>query len=300
MNQVLVLGGLTATGKSDLAIAWAKAFNGEIISVDSVAVYRQLTIASAKQTLEKQQGIQHYGIDIADVFQPISVKEFQHYAKEAITRITKKNKLPILVGGSGLYLKSILYDYEFLEEPESDIEWTEAHSNEYLHGLLEEVDANQAKKIHPNNRKRVIRALLIYYNQQANKSSIIDKQSHQLQYDALIFCADLDKNVLKQRIDARVDTMIEQGLETEIRQAFSLADWDLSSMAAIGVKEWRGYFEGNHSLSETIDTIKTKTKQFAKRQRTWFKHQFDGIWINMDNEEDLIKAQTRIALWKKP
>jgi len=298
MNKVLVLGGLTATGKSALAIEWAKEFDGEIISVDSVAAYRQLTIASAKQTLQDQQGIPHYGIDIADVDQPLSVKEFQQYAKAQIAIITKKKKLPILVGGSGLYLKSILYDYEFLEEPEEDEDWTETLSNEYLHELLDEIDPIQAKKIHPNNRKRVIRALSIFHHQQTNKTNLIEKQSHQLQYDALIFCADINRNILKERIDERVDSMIAQGLQAEIQLASSMADWELSSMSAIGVKEWKGYFEGNHSLEATIDMIKTKTKQFSKRQRTWFKHQFDGIWLDMENEVELKEAKIRIQSWK--
>ena len=298
MNKVLVLGGLTATGKSALAIEWAKEFDGEIISVDSVAAYRQLTIASAKQTLQDQQGIPHYGIDIADVDQPLSVKEFQQYAKTQIAIITKKKKLPILVGGSGLYLKSILYDYEFLEEPEEDEDWTETLSNEYLHELLDEIDPIQAKKIHPNNRKRVIRALSIFHHQQTNKTNLIEKQSHQLQYDALIFCADINRNILKERIDERVDSMIAQGLQAEIQLASSMADWELSSMSAIGVKEWKGYFEGNHSLEATIDMIKTKTKQFSKRQRTWFKHQFDGIWLDMENEVELKEAKIRIQSWK--
>lgn len=298
MNKVLVLGGLTATGKSNLAIEWAKEFDGEIISVDSVAVYRQLTIASAKQTLEEQQGVPHYGIDIADVNQPLSVKQFQQYAQQKIAAIIKKKKLPILVGGSGLYLKSILYDYEFLEEPEADEDWTENLSNEYLHELLEDIDPIQAKKIHANNRKRVIRALSIYYHQQTNKTNLIEKQTQQLQYDALIFCADLDRNILKERIDLRVDTMILQGLEAEIRYASTLADWELSSMSAIGVKEWKGFFEGNHSLEATIDMIKTKTKQFSKRQRTWFKHQFDGHWIDMESKEQLDEAKIRIQSWK--
>ena len=298
MNKVLVLGGLTATGKSNLAIDWAKEFDGEIVSVDSVAAYRQLTIASAKQTLEDQQGIPHYGIDIADVNQPLSVKEFQQYAKTQIAAIIKRKKLPILVGGSGLYLKSILYDYEFLEEPEVDENWTETLSNEYLHELLEEIDPIQAKKIHRNNRKRVIRALSIFHNQQTNKTNLIEKQTQQLQYDALIFCADINRNTLKERIEERVDSMIAQGLEAEIQRASSMADWELSSMAAIGVKEWKGYFEGKHSLETTIDMIKTKTKQFSKRQRTWFKHQFDGIWIDMESENDLKEARARIQSWK--
>lgn len=298
MNKVLVLGGMTATGKSNLAIAWAKAFNGEIISVDSVAVYTELTIASAKQTLKDQQDVPHYGIDIASVVKPISVKEFQSYAQQQIISITKKGKLPILVGGSGLYLKSILYDYEFLEEPEEDENWADALSNEYLHELLEEIDPVQARKIHPNNRKRVIRALSIFHHQQTNKTKLIEKQTQKLQYDALVFCADLNRNILKERIDRRVDDMIAQGLEEEIRMASNKADWELSSMSAIGVKEWKGYFEGSHSLDSTIEMIKTKTKQFSKRQRTWFKHQFEGNWIDMDNHEDLLQAHTRIQSWK--
>src|SRR5690606_25531577 len=114
----------------------------------------------------------------------------------------------------------------------------------------------------------------------------------------LVFCADLNRNILKDRIDRRVDAMIVQGLEEEVRNAASKADWELSSMSAIGVKEWKGYFDGSHSLDTTIEMIKTKTKQFSKRQRTWFKHQFEGIWIEMDNDEDLRKAQARIQSWK--
>lgn len=297
MKKVLVIGGLTATGKSRLAIDWAKMFDGEIISVDSVAVYKQLSISSAKPSISQQQGVVHYGIDIADITKPISVKEFVDYARNAINIIHQKDKLPILVGGSGLYLKAILYDYEFLKEDTQNTSWSDGISNEQLHNELKKLDYKQAQSIHPNNRKRLIRALTFVKTHGIRMSESNENQNHALMYDAMLFFLDANRQTIRQRIDDRVDTMIESGLEHEIKQASKIADWSLSSMSAIGVKEWKAYFEKEQSLEQVIRTIKTKTKQFSKRQRTWFKHQFDGIWIDIDNAHEIFEAQKRIEQW---
>ncbi len=300
MKKVLVIGGLTATGKSDLAIELAKKFNGEILSVDSVAVYKQLTIASAKPSLTQQKEITHYGIDIADVSKPISVKEFVDYAHQAINTISEKGKLPILVGGSGLYLKAILYDYSFLNETQDEAksEWAENIDNATLHNMLANIDVQQASMIHPNNRKRLIRALTIAKRHNISKTDLINKQSKSLQYDAFLVFLDCDRDVLWQRINQRVDKMIAQGLEQEIVEASKIADWSASSMSAIGVKEWKEYFNQTQDYAMIVDQIKTKTRQFSKRQRTWFKHQFDGIWIDSQNQQDIQKLLKRIEQWK--
>lgn len=299
MKKVLVIGGLTATGKSNLAIDWAKMFNGEIVSVDSVAVYKQLSISSAKPSISQQQGVVHYGIDLADITNPISVKEFVDYARNAINTIHQKDKLPILVGGSGLYLKAILYDYEFLKEDTQNTSWSVGISNEQLYNQLKQLDCKQAQNIHPNNRKRLIRALTFVKTHGIRMSESNENQSHTLMYDALLFFLDANRQTIRQRIDDRVDRMIESGLEHEIKEASKIADWSLSSMSAIGVKEWKAYFEKEQSLEQVIQSIKTKTKQFSKRQRTWFKHQFDGTWIDIDNTHEIFEAQKRIAQWKQ-
>ncbi len=299
MKKVLVVGGLTATGKSKLAIDWAKRFNGEIISVDSVAVYKQLSISSAKPNVSQQQDVIHYGIDIADISKPISVKEFVEYGKKAINAIHQKDKLPILVGGSGLYLKAILYDYEFLKQDKQETSWSDGLSNEQLYDELKQLDFKQSESIHPNNRKRLIRALAYVKTHGVRMSESIEEQSHALVYDTLMFFLDADRKTIRQRIDERVDAMIESGLEDEIKEASKIADWSLSSMSAIGVKEWKAYFEKEQSLQQVIQSIKTKTKQFSKRQRTWFKHQFDGVWIDIDNIRDIQEAQQRIEQWKQ-
>lgn len=299
MKQVLVLTGLTATGKSKLAIDWAKYFDGEIISADSVAVYRQLSIVSAKPDSHQRSQVVHHGIDLVDVDRTFTIKDFRSYVIEKIDDISNRGKLPIIVGGSGLYLKAVLYDYEFSDEIRQDDSWAEEISNEELHGMLAMIDPKEAQKIHPNNRKRIIRALTIYKAQKTPKSQIIDKQQHQLQYDVLMFCAYLNKDRLHQQIDTRVDHMIQQGLELEIRNALRHATWEHPSMAAIGVKEFRPYFEQEATLEQVSEQIKIRTKQFSKRQRTWFKHQFDAIWIDMDDPRQISDAFQKVTSWIK-
>ncbi len=298
MKKVLVIGGLTATGKSMLAINWAKKLDAEIISADSVAVYKQLSIASAKPSAQEQLKVKHHGIDLLDVNQTYSIKDFQEYAREKIDEISNKGKLPILVGGSGLYIKSVLYDYQFNDEANQDDSWVLSLSNQDLHNRLQKLDSREAEKIQLNNRKRIIRALTIINQQDKSKSQIIQEQNHQLQYDALMFCTYVDKDILHQNIDDRVDYMIEMGLRFEIEEAIKMTSWDAMSMAAIGVKEWRLYFESQSTLEETIKTIKTKTKQFSKRQRTWFKHQFDCEWLDMQNRQQIIEALLKVKAWK--
>jgi tRNA dimethylallyltransferase len=297
MKKVLVIGGLTATGKSSLAIDWAKKLNGEIISVDSVGIYKQLTIASAKPTKKQQKEVKHHGIDLLDVNQPYSIKDFQQYAREKIDEITKKGKLPILVGGSGLYLKAVLYDYHFEDELIRDDEWATAYSNQELHEKLQLLDPMEATKIHMNNRKRLVRAISIMKQQNKPKSQLIQEQKQQLLYDVMMFCAYLDRDKLHQNIDERVNRMVEEGLAFEVEEALKLADWDAISMSAIGVKEWRFYFEKKMSLEETKDVIKTKTKQFSKRQRTWFKHQFECDWLDMNDSHQIELYFSKVKTW---
>lgn len=297
MKKVLVIGGLTATGKSSLAIDWAKKFNGEIISADSVGIYKQLTIASAKPSKTQQEEVKHHGIDLLDVNQPYSIKDFQQYARAKIDDITIRGKLPILVGGSGLYLKAVLYDYLFENEVAHNDEWAAAYSNQELHEKLEHLDPLEATKIHVNNRKRLIRAISIMKQQNKPKTQLIREQKQQLQYDVMMFCAYLDRDKLHQNIDERVNRMVEEGLVCEVEEALKLADWDAISMSAIGIKEWRLYFEKKMSLEETINIIKTKTKQFSKRQRTWFKHQFECDWLDMNDSHQIDASFLKVKTW---
>lgn len=297
MNKVLVISGLTATGKSNLALSWAKEFNGEIISVDSVAVYRQLSIASAKPPLKAQQEVKHYGIDIVDVNQTFSVMEYQTLARSYIQQVIDKGKLPILVGGSGLYLKAVLTDYQFNKEEQPDSSWTQAYTNEQLHQMLTTLDPDQANKIHVNNRKRLQRALVLIKEAKMSKTELLQKQTQTNLYDVMMICTDLPKEKLHRAIDLRVDQMIAQGLHQEVVNAHKLADFKKPAMMAIGVKEWQPVFEQTQSVSEAIEKIKTHTKQFSKRQRTWFKHQHQCHWVMMDDHQAIAATKLKVQQW---
>ena len=284
--DVLCIVGPTAVGKTKMSIELAKQLNGEIISGDSMQIYRGMDIGTAKATMDERQGIPHHLIDEKNPDEPYSVAAFQQTVRAKMEEIKSRGKLPIIVGGTGLYIKSVLYDYEFAGESESK-EIDEAKyghlSNEELHAKLAAVDEAGAKDIHPNNRKRVIRALEIYETSGVKKSEMIEKQEHKMIYDACLIGLTDDRNVLYDRINKRVDTMYETGLVEEVKALFDEGiPAESQSIRAIGYKELYDYFKGLISLEESKELIKRNSRRYAKRQYTWFNNQMDVTWFKVD------------------
>lgn len=284
--DVLCIVGPTAVGKTKMSIELAKQLNGEIISGDSMQIYRGMDIGTAKATMDERQGIPHHLIDEKNPDEPYSVAAFQQTVRAKMEEIKSRGKLPIIVGGTGLYIKSVLYDYEFAGESESK-EIDEAKyghlSNEELHTKLAAVDEAGAKDIHPNNRKRVIRALEIYETSGVKKSEMIEKQEHKMIYDACLIGLTDDRNVLYDRINKRVDTMYETGLVEEVKALFDEGiPAESQSIRAIGYKELYDYFKGLISLEESKELIKRNSRRYAKRQYTWFNNQMDVTWFKVD------------------
>lgn len=292
MQKVLVIVGPTASGKSAFGIECAKAFNGEIISGDSIQIYRGLNIGSAKISQDEMSNIKHHLIDIKDANETYSVKEFQERGRSLIEEISLKNKLPIIVGGTGLYIKALLYDYVFFDEEEKDNPYDEL-SNEDIYDVLLKEDPASLEKIHINNRKRLVRALNVLRKHKTGIADIASKQEHKLLYDAKIIGLTLDRESLYERINMRVDKMIEEGLLEEIQGLLdSGINFSNQSMQGIGYKEFKEYFNGEKSLDECIASVKSNTKHFAKRQYTWFKNQMNLNWY-----EDKDSAKKDIEEW---
>ena len=284
MNKVLVIVGPTGVGKSSFAIECAEKYNGEIISGDSIQVYKGLNIGSAKIKEEEKQGVPHYLIDIKEPTDNYSVKEFQDLARQKIQEIINKGKLPIICGGTGLYIKALLYDYEFFEEQEKDNQYEEL-SNEEIYKLIEAKDPKSLENIHINNRKRLVRALNIINKHNTSITEIKDNQEHKLLYDAKIIGLTKPKEEMNNIVDLRVDEMIKEGLLNEIQGLLNKGvTFDNQSMQGIGYKEFKDFFNNTKSKEECIKDVKTHTHQFIKRQYTWFNNQMNVEWY--DNKED--------------
>ncbi|WP_114165651.1 tRNA (adenosine(37)-N6)-dimethylallyltransferase MiaA [Exiguobacterium sp. TNDT2] len=282
-TPVIVLVGPTAVGKTKTGIELAKAFNGEIVSGDSVQVYRGMDIGSAKVTVEEAEGIPHHLIDICDPDEAMSVAKFQTLARAAIDDIYARGKLPILVGGTGLYVRAILYDYEFTERPVDhalrkslELE-AETDGPEVLHARLQSLDPKRAESIHRNNVRRVIRALEVALQGDAQAMDSLPSQH----YAYKLFVLHADRDVLYERINQRVDLMLEAGLIEEVERLLATGYRDTQAMRAIGYKEVVPYLDGLTTHERMTETLKQHTRKFAKRQLTWFRHQFDGIWVDM-------------------
>ena len=287
MQKVLVIVGPTASGKTSFGIECANSFNGEIISGDSIQVYKGLDIGSAKASKQEQEKTKHYLIDIKEANDNYSVKEFQEKGRELIKTINNKGKLPIIVGGTGLYIKALLYDYEFFNEEEKDNPYDEL-SNEDIYEILKKEDPKALEKIHINNRKRLVRALNILNKHNEGISSIKAKQEHKMLYDAKVIGLTLDREKLYQRIEDRVKAMVDEGLVDEIKGLLEKGiSFDNQSMQAIGYKEFKPYFEGDSNLEECVNEVIKNTKHFAKRQYTWFKNQTPITWY--ENKDEAIK-----------
>lgn len=292
-KPIVVLTGPTAVGKTELSIQLAKVIGGEIISADSMQVYKYMDVGSAKITPEEMDGVRHYLVDELEPFDEFHVVKFQEYAQKYLNEIYAHGKIPIIAGGTGFYIQALLNDIDFTEQ-ESDSAYrkelealAEEHGNQYLHDRLKEVDPESAEAIHPNNRKRVIRALEFFQETGGKISEHNAKEQMRTSpYNFAYFVLNDERSHLYKRIDARVDKMIEDGLEAEVRRLKEMGcTKDMVAMQGIGYKEMLSYLDGSYSLEEAVYIIKRETRHFAKRQITWFKRERDVIWLNK-NEFD--------------
>ena len=300
-KPIVVLTGPTAVGKTELSIQLAKAIGGEIISADSMQVYKYMDVGSAKITPQEMDGVRHYLVDELEPFDEFHVVKFQEYAKKYLNEIYAHGKIPIIAGGTGFYIQALLNDIDFTEQ-ESDSAYrkelealAEEHGNQYLHDRLKKVDPESAEAIHPNNRKRVIRALEFYQETGGKISEHNAKEQMRTSpYNFAYFVLNDERSHLYKRIDARVDKMIEDGLEEEVRRLKEMGcTKDMVAMQGIGYKEMLAYLDGEYSLDEAVYIIKRETRHFAKRQITWFKRERDVIWLNkneFDYKNDAILA----------
>lgn len=287
-KPLIILTGPTAVGKTKASIGLAKAVDGEIISADSMQVYRHMDIGSAKIKPEEMEGIPHHLIDVLEPDDEFHVVKFQQLAKKAMREIWKRGHIPIVTGGTGFYIQALLYDINFDENEKEDAcrkeleAYAREHGAEALHEKLALVDPASAEMIHPNNIKRVIRALE-FYEQTGKRISEHNETQRQREspYAFAYFVLTDDRAHLYERINRRVDQMIEEGLVNEV-QALKDKGYtkQLVSMQGLGYKEILDYLDGNCTLEEAIYTIKRDTRHFAKRQLTWFKRERDVIWIN--------------------
>lgn len=283
--MVIVITGPTGVGKTKLSIELAKKMNGEIINADSTQIFKGLDIATAKVTNEEKENIHHHLIDIKEISEDYTVYDYQKDARKKIDEIIKKNKTPIIVGGTGLYIKAALYDYKFNEE-KNKLTYDNIETNELYKELLK---VDEKTNIHPNNRKRIIRALN-YYNENNEPLSSKEK-TDKLLYDTLFIGLTTNRANLYEKINKRVDKMIDEGLLEEAKKIYETNIRTKAVLTPIGYKELFPYFENKQTLEEAIDKIKQKSRNYAKRQYTWFNHQLNIKWfdVDYDNFEKTIK-----------
>jgi tRNA dimethylallyltransferase len=279
---MIVIVGPTGIGKTRLSVALANELNTEIISGDSVQVYKDLTIGSAKVTKEEAEGIKHHLIDILEPTEEMSVARYQKMVRSKIKEFEDRNIEPIIVGGTGLYIKSVLYDYNFdnsKRDPNIEEKYAN-YSNQELYKILEEKDKEACKKIHPNNRKRVLQAISRSGSNKVSDNKNKDKKI----YDFTLIGLTLERSVLYDRINKRVDQMIEQGLIEEVK---ALYDRNIkgNSVSAIGYKELYSYFDGEWTLEYAIEKIKQHSRNLAKKQFTFFSNQFDCHWVHVNVDD---------------
>ncbi|MGG3798544.1 tRNA (adenosine(37)-N6)-dimethylallyltransferase MiaA [Metabacillus fastidiosus] len=286
-KELVVLIGPTAVGKTKLSIDLAHKLNAEIISGDSMQIYRRMDIGTAKITTEEMEGIPHHLIDIKDPDESFSVAEFQEIVRPLIDEIHARNKIPMIVGGTGLYIQSVVYDYQFADIPQDAAyrlemeQFLEQNGVDLLHTKLQEVDPAAAERIHKNNSRRVIRALEIYHCTGLTMTEYIEKQEQEQLYNASIIGLTMDRDVLYERINKRVDIMVEQGIVHEVKQLYDDGIKDCQSIQAIGYKEFYDYFDGRVTLEEAVHNLKQNSRRYAKRQLTWFRNKMDVTWFEM-------------------
>ena len=290
---ILILTGPTAVGKTALSIELAKILGGEIISADSMQIYRKMDIGSAKISQEEMDSVVHHMIDVVDPDEDFSVADFHDMASQIISDIHKRGKLAIVTGGTGLYLNSLVYDMDFggtnsdpsirkdLEEILND------KGKDYLYRLLQDLSPEAAKRIHPNNTKRVIRAIEVYKTG-GDMGDFSNDLKYNPKFDAKIIVLNRDRSILYDRINQRVDMMFDMGLLDDVKGLHQMGyTSQMQSMKGIGYKEVLEYFDGKMTLEESIDILKQGTRRYAKRQITWFKRYENALWLDLDKVTEL-------------
>ncbi|MGV2941210.1 tRNA (adenosine(37)-N6)-dimethylallyltransferase MiaA [Mesobacillus sp. LC4] len=300
-QKLIVLIGPTAVGKTKLSIELAKKFDGEIISGDSMQIYKGMDIGTAKITVQEMEGIAHHLIDIKEPDESFSTAEFQDLVREKINEISSRAKMPMIVGGTGLYIQSVIFDYHFTDAPSDPAfrhsleQVAEAEGQEFLHEKLQEADPESASRIHPNNVRRVIRALEIIHCTGKTASELQENQSPELLYDTALIGLTMDRELLYNRINYRVDLMMEQGLLDEVKYFFEKGLRDCQSIQAIGYKELYDYFDGKVPLEKAIENLKQNSRRYAKRQLTWFRNKMNVEWFDMSESNDDEKKFAEIS-----
>lgn len=291
-DKVIAIVGPTASGKTALSIELAKQLDGEVINGDAMQVYKGLNIGTAKISEDEKEGIPHHLFDIKEPTDSFSVAEYQAVVRNCIDDILSRGKQPIIVGGTGLYIQSVLFDFRFTEEAgdekvraELEKELEKEGGAERLYNRLQELDPSSAEKIHPNNYRRLVRALEIIEVTGKTKNEHEQGAGDSLVYDHLIVGLDLDREVLYERINLRVDKMMEAGLLEEARGLWENGIRNVQSVQAIGYKELFQHFEGFISLDEAVELIKKHTRHYAKRQMTYFRNKVKISWFDANSEK---------------
>lgn len=309
-TPLVIVTGPTAVGKTNLSVAFAKQMGGEIISADSMQVYRHMNIGSAKIRPQETKGVPHHLIDLIEPTQAFNITLFQKYAREYIGEIRGRGHLPVLAGGTGFYIQSVLYDIDFTQEADDgacrqELEaLCEERGGEWLHTLLAQADPEAARQIHPHNRKRVIRALE-YYRLTGQRISEHNEQQREKKsrFRFCYFVLNDDRRKLYEKIDRRVDQMMADGLVEEVRELRRMGCLrDMTSMQGLGYKEIFDYLDGRTTLEEAVYLIKRDTRHFAKRQLTWFRREKDVIWVEKERfggDEEKILAYMREKMREK-
>lgn len=306
-KPLVVLTGPTAVGKTKLSIALAKALGGEIISADSMQVYKYMDIGSAKITEKEMDGVPHHLIDVLSPFEEFHIVRFQDLAKKAMEDIYSRGRIPIFVGGTGFYIQAITKDIDFTEG-EEDKKYREELSclaaekgNEFLHEMLRNIDPKSAEEIHANNVKRVIRALEFYKENGFPISQHNEEQKqNETPYNLAYFVLNAPRELLYERIDRRVDEMMENGLMEEVQKLKDMGcRRDMTSMQGLGYKEILSFLDGEVPLEEAVRILKRDTRHFAKRQLTWFRRESDVIWLDKDkfsfDEEKILEYMLSVC-----
>jgi tRNA dimethylallyltransferase len=304
--KLIVLIGPTAVGKTKTSIHLAKTFDAEIISGDSMQIYKGMDIGTAKITEEEMEGVPHHLIDIKNPHESFSAAEFQQLVREKIAEIHSRGKMPMIVGGTGLYIQSVIFDYQFTDSP-GDPEYrtrleekVEEKGIATLYDHLQHIDPEAAKNIHPNNTRRVIRALEIFHCTGKTMTGYQESQSDELLYDTALIGLTMDREKLYNRINMRVDLMIDEGLIKEVKTIFDLGVRNVQSVQAIGYKEIYEYLDGSISLERAIENLKQNSRRYAKRQLTWFRNKMDVTWFDVTDEthQKIIKEISKFIAGK--
>ncbi|ARI77425.1 tRNA (adenosine(37)-N6)-dimethylallyltransferase MiaA [Halobacillus mangrovi] len=299
--KVISVVGPTAVGKSKLGVHIAKHFGGEVISGDSMQIYKSMDIGTAKVTKEEMEGIPHHMIDLKDPSEDFSVAEFQETVQNLIYKIDKNGKLPVIVGGTGLYIQATLYDFNFSETKKDDAvikkleEEAKERGMQHMYDRLKSVDPEQASRIHPNNERRVLRALEVYETTGKVMSDYQEEQPDESPFSPIIIGLEMDRNQLYDRINKRVDKMVDEGLVEEVRSLYEQGLEDQQSMKAIGYKELIPYFKGEYGLNDAIELLKRNSRRYAKRQYTYFRNKMDVNWYEVTEDDYEEKFATILA-----